>query len=380
MKHSTKIICLEIGIIIFSFFCSFSFHINSFLYLGLLALFAIVLHFFLKPAKRVERFDVDIILITIISILFYYALTYFIGFFSGFYYSSYSKRLLGILYNLVFSIVTILSIENIRETLIRNNYYHKSIIFLTPIITFLLEIPMLANFQIYTTKYEYFNAFLTLLLPCFIKHITLTYILCKSSKKNTIVYQLLLTIPKYFLPVFPNLGDFFDIVINCSLPVIILVLVMNISTFNFDKIKNSRLLGRNKILIRTVNTFMILFILVTLYLASNMFRFAALAIGSKSMQGSINKGDVVILDKKDKYPKKGDVMAFQEQGKTIVHRVIQLKSRNGERVYITKGDANNGKDNWILTKDSMVGKVKFRVRWIGWPTVALSEMISKNNS
>ena len=125
---------------------------------------------------------------------------------------------------------------------------------------------------------------------------------------------------------------------------------------------------------------MILFILVTLYLASNMFRFAALAIGSKSMQGSINKGDVVILDKKDKYPKKGDVMAFQEQGKTIVHRVIQLKSRNGERVYITKGDANNGKDNWILTKDSMVGKVKFRVRWIGWPTVALSEMISKNNS
>lgn len=375
MKYSTKIICLEIAIIIFSFFCSFSFHLNLYLYYGLLVLFAIALHFLLKSPKRVERFDIDIILITVISILFYYALTYFIGFFSGFYYSSYSKTLFGFLYNTVFALITILSIENIRETLIRNNYYHKSIIYLTPIICFLLEIPTLINFQIYSTRYDYFNAFLTLLLPCLIKHITLTYMLSKSSKKNTIVYQLLLTIPKYFLPVFPDLGDFFDIVVNCSLPVIILVLVMNISTFTFSKIKNSRLLGRNKVLFRLINTAMVIVVIVTLYLASNMFRFAALAIGSRSMQGSVNKGDIVILDKNSKYPKKGDIIAFKEQGKTIVHRVVQLKERNGQRVYITKGDANKNKDNWYITKGNLIGKVKVRVRWIGWPTVALSEML-----
>ena len=121
MKHSTKIICLEIGIIIFSFFCSFTFHINSYLYLGLLVLFATILHFFFFTVKRIESFDVDIILITIISILFYYALTYFIGFFSGFYYTSYSRRLIGILYNLVFAVVSILSIESIRETFEINN-------------------------------------------------------------------------------------------------------------------------------------------------------------------------------------------------------------------------------------------------------------------
>lgn len=375
MKYSTKIICLEIGIIIFSLFCSFCFHINSFLYIGLLVFLAVFLHFFLKTDNRSERFDIDILLITIISILFYYALTYFIGFFSGFYYSSYSRRIIGILYNLSFSIVTILSIENIREKLIRSNFYHKSIIFLTPVVCFLLEMPTLINFQLYHSNYDYFNIFLTLLFPCFVKHITLTYILSKSSKKNTLVYQLLLFIPKYLLPVFPNLGDFFDIVVNCSLPVIILVLVMNISTFNFDKVHNSRLLGRNKILYRVFNTFMVMFIILTLYLVSNMFRFSALAIGSKSMQGSINKGDIVILDKKDKYPKKGEVMAFKEQGKTIVHRVVQIKKRNGEFVYITKGDHNKSRDNWYITRDAIVGKVEVRIRWLGWPTVSLSEMI-----
>ena len=69
----------------------------------------------------------------------------------------------------------------------------------------------------------------------------------------------------------------------------------------------------------------------------------------------------------------------KEQGKTIVHRVVQLKDRNGEKVYITKGDANKSKDNWVITKDNIVGKVKLRIRWVGWPTVALSEMLANKS-
>ena len=107
-----------------------------------------------------------------------------------------------------------------------------------------------------------------------------------------------------------------------------------------------------------------------------MFRFTSLAIGSTSMQGSLNKGDIVIIDKKERNFKKGDIIAFKEDGKLVVHRVIKVYDETN-KMYQTKGDANNKRDAQIVTKKSSFGKVVFRVRWLGWPTIALSELLSK---
>ncbi len=375
MKHSTKIICIELALIIASLFCMILFSISYYTSLTILIILAIAISIILKPEKRKERFNTDILLITTIAILFYYAITYFIGFFSGFFYSTYSKKILGILYNIGTSLITIYSIETIREVLIKNNAYHKSIVWLTPIICFLLEIPMLVNMKIYNTRVDIFNAILTLLVPALLKNITLTYITYKSNKNNSIVYQLLLKIPYYLLPVVPNLGDFFTIIIDSILPIIILILIMNISTIKFDKVINSRKLAQNKIMSRCINIVVFIILFIMIYLTSNVFRFASLAIGSGSMKGSINKGDIVIIDKKVKQVNKNDIIAFREQGRVVVHRMIGIKEKNGIRYYQTKGDANKSKDGWLVSKGNVVGKVKARIRWLGWPTVALSELL-----
>ena len=375
MKHSNKIIIIELALIISSFLGIILFSYNYFAYLGLIFVLSLVIYFLLKPEKRKERFNIDILLIIIISFLFYYAIINFIGFFSGFYLSNYSKRLVGILMNLVSGFIVIYSIETIREVLIKNNAYHQSIVWLTPIICFLLEIPTLVNFKIYSSRVDILNAFLTLLIPCLTKNIVLTYITYKSDKKNSMIYQILYKFPNYILPVFPNLGDFFDIIINTSLPIIILILITNISTVKFEKIKNSRNLAKNQIVTKII-TGIIIFLLATMvYLTSNMFRFTSLAIGSKSMTGAINKGDIVIIDKKAKNIKNNDILAFKEQGKIIVHRVVGTKEKNKVEYYETKGDANKSKDGWLVSKNGIVGKVRLRVRWLGWPTIALSELL-----
>lgn len=374
MKHSTKIFCIEIMLIIASLFLLlFSFH--YYIYVGFLFLLSLLISFVLKVEKRNERFNSDIFLITLITILFYYAFTYFLGFFSGFYYSNYSRSFIGIISNIFFSFVMIYSIESIRYTLIKNNAYHKSIVWITPIICFLLELPTLVNFRVYSSRTDIFSAILTTLLPSFVQSFLITYITYKSNKKNSIMYRLLLIIPTYLLPVLPNLGEFFTIIVQLILPVIVLILIMNISTVKFIKIKNSRKLASNKILIRSLNACIILLLIIMVYLTSNMFRFTSLAIGSGSMTGTINKGDIVIIDKRDKNVKRGDIIAFKEQGKIIVHRLINIKSNHKIKFYQTKGDANKSKDNWLVSKENIVGKVKLRIRWIGWPTVALSELL-----
>ncbi len=97
------------------------------------------------------------------------------------------------------------------------------------------------------------------------------------------------------------------------------------------------------------------------------------------MTGTINKGDVVIIDKKYNDIKKNDVIAFKEQGKVVVHRVVKVRHDSIYKSYKTKGDFNKNIDSWIVKKDAIVGKEVMRIRWIGWPTVLLSEALQNND-
>ena len=372
MKHSTKILLIEIGIILSSLFCILLFNINYYVYFSFLILLALIMMKKLKPDRGTGRFNIEIFLILIISILFYYSLTNFFGFFTGFYHSNYSRTFSGICINLITSLVVIFSIESIRECLVKNNSYHKIILYLVPIICLLLELPSIISFSLYTTSVDIFNSFLSLIFPCLIKNIALTYIVFKSNKRNSILYQLLMTIPNFFLPVFPNLGDFFSIIVNITLPVLIIIIIANVTITSFEKIENSRKLSNNKLFLYLTNSIIVLILFSTLYLTSDMFRYTSLAIGSGSMTGTINKGDIIIIDKKYGDINNKDIIAFQEGSKVVVHRVVKIVDGN---YYKTKGDANNSEDSWVVTKDAMKGKVIFTIKWIGWPTIALSELL-----
>ena len=378
MKHSLKLILTEVGIIIASLFCVFIFKVNYNVYLLTLISLTIALYFIWKPEKRKERFHSEILLVIVISVMFYYAMTFLMGFFWGVYYTTYSKSFIGMLTNISLGLTIIFSVEIIREILIKNHAYHKSIVYIVPFVCTLLEIPSMVSFRLYTSTVDILNISLTVLLPCFVKNITLTYITYKSNKVNSLAYQILMVIPTYILPVFPNLGDFFYIIVNSLFPIIVLVLAINVTVIKYPKIENSRSLSSKDIISKAIMASMIFFILAVLYLTSNMFRFTALAIGSASMSKTINKGDIVIIDKEYKSIKENDVIAFEEQGRTIVHRVIAINEDEHSAMYQTKGDANASQDNWKISDRAIVGKVVARVRLLGWPTIKLSEMLRNN--
>lgn len=374
MNQFQRIIIVEIIYLIYAIIGLFvKFDSNLFI-LGLLIL-TIIFKFLIKTDRRDTRFQKDYLLIIIIILLLYYLITYFSGFFIGFLYSTYTRRPLGILKNVLTSILFIYLLETSRETIVKSGKYYKMNIIISIILFTLLELVNQFNIQSLTTKTLVLQFILSIFIPIIIKNGMLTLVCLYSNKKNAILYQILIIVPKYVLGVFPDLGDYVNATIQTILPLIVLFSILKISDTKREKVKDGRNIQRDKIIANTISVVCFILIVNIMYLVSGLGRFNIMAIGSGSMTGTINKGDAVIIDKKGKNFKKGEIIAFKIEGKVVVHRIIETKKENNETRYITKGDYNNENDGWLLNKNSIIGHCKHRIMFIGWPSVVLSELL-----
>lgn len=84
---------------------------------------------------------------------------------------------------------------------------------------------------------------------------------------------------------------------------------------------------------------------------SNFFGYTLFEVQTPSMETAISAGDWIIVDI-SKDIKLNDVITYEVSGEFITHRVIEIYNDT----YITKGDANSGKDEPV-DKTQIVGKV-----------------------
>ena len=82
------------------------------------------------------------------------------------------------------------------------------------------------------------------------------------------------------------------------------------------------------------------------------------AIATGSMEPEIQIGDMVVMARwglGDIQP--GDVIAVERQGRTIVHRVVEVRQEAGETLYIPQGDANNAPDEEPAAQSQVEGRM-----------------------
>ncbi len=91
-----------------------------------------------------------------------------------------------------------------------------------------------------------------------------------------------------------------------------------------------------------------------------------------------SKGDILfIVGTKSEKLKVGDIIVFDaEQRNPVIHRIINIKIEEGNYIFSTIGDNNNGQisfeDN--ITKEQIVGKAVFRiVPSLGWAKLVFFE-------
>jgi signal peptidase len=85
---------------------------------------------------------------------------------------------------------------------------------------------------------------------------------------------------------------------------------------------------------------------------------------SGSMEPAIPVGGIVVIKPVDPETLKiGDIICFQlSQPTSITHRIINITDEG----FITKGDANEDPDTWIVKKENVIGKAVFTVPFIGY--------------
>ncbi len=103
---------------------------------------------------------------------------------------------------------------------------------------------------------------------------------------------------------------------------------------------------------------------------TNIFGYTIFEVASGSMSDTINIGDIVIVKINSSFEEK-DIITYKYNNEFITHRVIS-KEKNK---IITKGDANNSKDNPI-EYDMVIGKVVKVIKNIGiWKKVILTPKV-----
>lgn len=378
-KGFNKILILEIILLIFLLFNSFVFKIaNMYVISGIMLPFLILMIVLNGFEKDNYRYKKDVLLNIIIFLLMYYFITYFLGLFSGFVKSSYSLSFINIIKNTFPVIALILISELMRYVLFNKTKRNLPCLIIGCLLFVMVDVNTMVHIYDVKTALGITKMICLVVFPSITKNIFLTYLTMKVGYKNGIIYRLITEISTYLLPIFPDFGEYINVLLKTVLPIAIMARLNNMfNYYSVRKIRDSRYNSR-KLILYSVITFALLTIVL---LTSGLFTYQALTIGSGSMSPAIEKGDVIILkgmkNEEARKIKKGDVLVYNHDNKIIVHRVIK-KSNNGETIsFKTKGDYNNAKDSWTVKQEDVIGIVKFRIRWVGMPTVALNELLNK---
>ena len=378
-KGFNKILILEIILLIFLLFNSFVFKIaNMYVISGIMLPFLILMIVLNGFEKDNYRYKKDVLLNIIIFLLMYYFITYFLGLFSGFVKSSYSLSFINIIKNTFPVIALILISELMRYVLFNKTKRNLPCLIIGCLLFVMVDVNTMVHIYDVKTALGITKMICLVVFPSITKNIFLTYLTMKVGYKNGIIYRLITELSTYLLPIFPYFVEYINVLLKTVLPIAIMARLNNMfNYYSVRKIKDSRYNNR-KLVLYSVITFALLTIVL---LTSGLFTYQALTIGSGSMSPAIEKGDVIVLksmkNEEARKIKKGDVLVYNHDNKIIVHRVIK-KSNNGETIsFKTKGDYNNAKDSWTVKQEDVIGIVKFRIRWIGMPTVALNELLNK---
>lgn len=99
----------------------------------------------------------------------------------------------------------------------------------------------------------------------------------------------------------------------------------------------------------------------------DFFGYKTFEIVSKSMEGTINKDDIIIVKEvSEDAIKVNDIISFNNGEEIITHRVIKIENINGKNIYTTKGDNNKLQDKEKIIYNQIEGKYVFKLNKCGY--------------
>ncbi len=337
----------------------------------LLVLFKLIFGFEKDKSRYIRDIIVNMSIIYLISFIIYYVFGIFIGFVRTDNYLNFY----GITRLIIPFVATIILKEFLRFQVLKKTEKSKALIVTTCIVFILLDITRVLNIKALSDNYTTFIFIALRFLPIISNNVVCTYISLKTGYKPNLFWLLIAESYTLFLPFIPNVGLYIDSLIKLIFP---FVFMYNVHGFISKREKNIPVSYMKKSTYIEI-PILAVFVFVLAYFVSGFFRYFAIAVATGSMTPNINVGDVVIVDQETDYKKLkiGEVIAYKYDDVVIVHRLFNIAIIDDDYYFYTKGDANNKEDNYIIYPDTIIGKVNFRLPYVGLPTVWINQLFKK---
>lgn len=221
--------------------------------------------------------------------------------------------------------------------------------------------------------------FIPLVIISSIKNALLTYTTYKYGYRPCILYAIIIDIFPVVFPIYPDLTVYLKLIVT--------IIYSSIIFYNISKSYRREDLESASTYRKSVSFYIerisLVLVIIIILLVSGIFKFSMSAIASDSMYPTLKKGDAIIIeevtDKNINTIRKNMIVAFEEDGKIITHRIISIELEEGEEYIITKGDNNPSKDVTKKKKNDIIGIVRLRIPFLGYPSVEISEIKNKEN-
>jgi signal peptidase I len=89
-------------------------------------------------------------------------------------------------------------------------------------------------------------------------------------------------------------------------------------------------------------------------------------VQSGSMEPALKLGSLIFVKPSSNY-KVGDIITIKAGKNTVTHRIADIKDQDGEKIFTTKGDANEEADPEGVLSTNIIGKTFLSLPYVGYP-------------
>ena len=331
-------------------------------------IFCVILLLSLGTLYTNTKLRKKIIQYTTVATLTYLIVYMLSGLFVTFGENPYSTTLKGLIINLWSLGIPIFAKEYIRYKLINNVYDRDKVKFAILI----SAVYIIIDIQ-YTSFIGQTIATLTIvkyisqvIIPNIAKNVLFSYIAIQGDYLPAILYQLVTNLYYWVSPILPNSPWAMTAIIDTVIPVILFLYI------RYEKVKLVPQKDRRMVIDTNPGSVipLAIAIILVIWFALGIFPIKPIAIATGSMEKEICVGDVAIIKKCNSNDVNvGDIIEYQMEGYTVVHRIIEKRQNNGKFSFITKGDNNNTPDRDEVKENQLIGKVIFKIKYIGYPAI-----------
>ena len=329
-----------------------------------------ILFFTISKIYTNTKLRKKIIHFTIVAVLSYLIVYLLSGLFVTFGKNPYNTTLKGLIINFWILGVPIFAKEYIRYKLVNNVYDRDKVQFsiFISIVYILIEIEYNKIFGHNISALTITRYISQVIVPIIAKNVLFSYISVQGEFLPSILYQGVTNLYYWLSPILPNSPWVMSAIIDTVIPIILVLYI------RYEKVKLIPKKDRRTVIDTNPGSIipLAIIIILVLWFALGVFPIKPIAIATGSMEKEISIGDVAIIQKcSSNDVNVGDIIEYQMEGYTVIHRIIEKTQKNGEFYFITKGDNNLTPDQNEVREGQLIGKVIFKIKYIGYPAIWL---------